>query len=504
LVTNVDTILKNSLPVGPTGPSVTGPTGAQGNKGGVRYNFSTVTTAGTTANGDLRYNNATVSSVTAIYININDVNGVSFANWIATFDDFGSTVKGQLYITHNNTSSPIQHIFNVTAITNNSTYYTLTVTYVSGATLPTNADNLVVTYNFAGPQGATGPSVTGPTGPSGSVTGPTGPTGPSVTGPTGPSGSVTGPTGATGPAGSGATGPTGATGATGPTGPSVTGPSVTGPTGPTGATGPNNITTSTTTNITGILKGASGLVAAAVVGTDYLALDGNGRLGIGATATALLTLGAGGTAANSGSLKLTPGQRLTSPEVGVFEYDDPDDTLHFTRSSISGRGLIPIQQHYRLTGDLTAIGPGIADFFGANSSIPLATSGIYEIEMEIYFLKSTAGTLTWNITNSTTVTFMDVMMQHTPVAGYTAVPTASAFTIGALFNQTASSVSFTATTSITTNTNHFARFKILLENGSSTSLRLRVTSSAGTVTPRRGSWWKAVRLAGSNVGSYSA
>lgn len=43
----------------------------------------------------------------------------------------------------------------------------------------------------------------------------------------------------------------------------------TGDTGATGDPGPNQVTTSTTTNITGLLKGASSAVAQAVAATDY-------------------------------------------------------------------------------------------------------------------------------------------------------------------------------------------------------------------------------------------
>jgi len=79
-----------------------------------------------------------------------------------------------------------------------------------------------------GPIGATGLSVTGPTGAASTVTGPTGAAS-TVTGPTGAASTVTGPTGA-------------ASTVTGPQG--QTGPSVTGPTGgvafaATGATAPN-------------------------------------------------------------------------------------------------------------------------------------------------------------------------------------------------------------------------------------------------------------------------
>jgi hypothetical protein len=96
---------------------------------------------------------------------------------------------------------------------------------------------------------------------------------------------------------------------------------------------------------------------------------------------------------------------------------------------------------------------------------------------------------------------MQVNIQHTPVAGYTAVPTASALTIGALTGQTAAAVAFT-TASITLSTSHFVRIKIILENASSTSLRLNVTNSGGTITPRRGSYWKATRVV--NTGIYAA
>lgn len=89
-------------------------------------------------------------------------------------------------------------------------------------------------------QGPPGP--TGPTGPKGD----TGNTG--STGPTGPKGD-TGSTGATGPKGD--KGDTGSTGATGPKGDK----------GDTGAAGPNNITTSTTTDGTGFIKGNGSVIS---------------------------------------------------------------------------------------------------------------------------------------------------------------------------------------------------------------------------------------------------
>ena len=229
-------------------------------------------------------------------------------------------------------------------------------------------------------------------------------------------------------------------------------------------------------------------------------LDVSGSANVGT-----LQIGPGGTAAGSGQLDLTAGSRLTTAEPGVFEYDSTDTVLHFTPSTTQGRCLVPTTQYYRITANSAAIGPTIADFFPATSSIPLVTNGIYEIEMEVYFAKTTTGTVTWTITNSTTVTNMNVVVHHTPLSGYTAVPTqASSANTAALAFQTVAAAAFTATGTLTATTNHWARFKILLENGSSTSLRLRATSSAGTITPLRGSYWKATRIASTNAGTYSA
>jgi hypothetical protein len=105
----------------------------------------------------------------------------------------------------------------------------------------------------AGATGATGPSVTGPTGAASTAAGPTGATGPTVTGPTGASSTVTGPTGAEGP--------------TGASGQSITGPTgaasnVTGPTGASG--GSANIVEAAT---------ASGFPATGSSQTLYIATD---------------------------------------------------------------------------------------------------------------------------------------------------------------------------------------------------------------------------------------
>ena len=124
-----------------------------------------------------------------------------------------------------------------------------------------------------GPQGPQGdPGETGPQGPKGDPgdTGPQGPQGdPGETGPQGPKGD-TGDTGPQGPKGdpgdTGPQGPQGDPGETGPQGPKGD----TGETGPQGDPGPNTVSATTSTNLTGLLKGNGSTVSTATAGTDYV------------------------------------------------------------------------------------------------------------------------------------------------------------------------------------------------------------------------------------------
>lgn len=63
-----------------------------------------------------------------------------------------------------------------------------------------------------------------------------------------------------------------------------------GNTGATGATGPNQVTTSTGTNITGIIKGNGTVVSQATAGTDYLTPTGNGSALTGITESQVTNL----------------------------------------------------------------------------------------------------------------------------------------------------------------------------------------------------------------------
>lgn len=226
----------------------TGATGPQGYRGGVQYQFDDGNVViEPTPEGTIKYNNATISSVTQITLRNIDYVGVNQAAWIDTWDDSTSSIDGYVIIQSASlTGTQYVNIFKVNgAVTNGTGDKIVPVEYVSGS-MPVTSALLVVSFSRTGDTGTTGSA--GSTGSTG-ATGPTGSIG--ATGSTGPNGSIgsTGSTGATGT--TGATGPTGDAGATG-----ATGAGATGATGPIGATGPGG----------GVYTAGSGLI---LIGDEF-------------------------------------------------------------------------------------------------------------------------------------------------------------------------------------------------------------------------------------------
>ena len=202
------------------------------------------------------------------------------------------------------------------------------------------------------------------------------------------------------------------------------------------------------------------------------------------------------------SMTINPGVVLTTAAAGAIESDTANTMLYFTGNTTNGRTIVPNENYFRLTANGTVTTAAIAPFFGATSSLPLVANGVYEIEYEVYFLKdASAGTLVWTLTNSTTVTNLVAHMEMSPITGFTSTPTGAPLT-ASVVTQTAAAVAFVATGSITASTNNYMRMKVLLENGASTSIRLNVTGSLGGITPLRGSYYRAKRIA--NIGTYVA
>jgi hypothetical protein len=223
-------------------------------------------------------------------------------------------------------------------------------------------------------------------------------------------------------------------------------------------------------------------------------------LGVGVAPTALVHMAAGTASANTSPLKFTSGTNLTTAEAGAEEYDGVQK--YFTIDTSSGRGAIPVEQYFHLTADGSTIST-IANFFGSTSNISLVASAVYIIEITLFYLKTTAGTVTWTLTNSAAPTSQNIYYEMSPVGGIVAPPGTATMLIGQIRGD-ATAAKTVATASLTTAVDHYARFKIYLANGSGTSLKIQATASAGTITPRRGSYWTARRLSTSSIGTFAA
>lgn len=236
-------------------------------------------------------------------------------------------------------------------------------------------------------------------------------------------------------------------------------------------------------------------------GADAAIIDTSSRLGIGVgSPTAMLHLKAGTASANTAPLKLTSGTNLTTAEAGAQEYDGT--VSYFTNDASSGRGYLPAIQIFRLTANGTAFGPAIGNFFGANSAVQLIANGKYEIEAYCYFTKTTAGTVTVTATTSVAPLNLSGTVQYGNVVGGTATGASNQIN---LFNSTATGAAFGASGSLTTGVSHLFIVRLIVEAAASASnLRINFTSSAGTVTPLRTSYYKVTRLPSTNSGVFVA
>lgn len=221
-------------------------------------------------------------------------------------------------------------------------------------------------------------------------------------------------------------------------------------------------------------------------------------------AAGTLTVAGGSLALAAGTATLSPlkfasGTNLTTPAGGDHEYDGA--AFYRTADSTSGRTQSAGQNIFRLAANGSAIGPAIADYFGANSSFPTVTNGVYELTFYLYYLKTTAGTVTYTLTNTQAYTNIAAQYQQSAVGGIAATGTMAA---AGIVTTTTAAAALPATGSLTTAVNHLAIIRATVECGAAGNIRLRVTSSAGTVTPLRGSYYTARRLAAGNVGTFAA
>jgi hypothetical protein len=181
-----------------------------------------------------------------------------------------------------------------------------------------------------------------------------------------------------------------------------------------------------------------------------------------------------------------------------MEYDATNNLLAFTSNTTLGRGIVPNFNSFMLRSNGSTIST-ISNFFGSNSNIPV-TAGYYEIEVEAFFLKTTASTITWTFAASGGFgSAYDFIMS--PASGIPGSANSSYLKLSQTYTSAASFVITTA--SLTTAVNHYAKFKIFAAFPSTTALTIKITSASGSVTPLQLSNWKATKLPSTNIGTYA-
>lgn len=211
-----------------------------------------------------------------------------------------------------------------------------------------------------------------------------------------------------------------------------------------------------------------------------------------------MTTAAGTTAIPS--MTQTAGTNLTSAVAGAWENDAIG--LYFTTNTTDGRANVPIRQHFRLTANGSNV-TTIANFFGATSNISLVASAYYDIEIMCFFTKTTSEILTWTFTNSAAPTSQQIYWEQSPITGVVAPPGTATSLIGQFIND-ATAARTVAAGSLTTAVNHYMRCRILLKNGTGTSLKIQCANPAGSITPLLGSFWTATRIPTGNTGTFAA
>jgi hypothetical protein len=139
---------------------------------GVSLLWDSDTTDADSGAGKVWFNNATLASVTTVYVDDVDTNSVNINTFVDSFDDGGSTITGSILVIKKGDSS-VYALYDVTgAVTSASTYSKVAVTHVQSNGTFTDADPVDMVFTRAGDKGDTGSTgSTGATGATGSSAG---------------------------------------------------------------------------------------------------------------------------------------------------------------------------------------------------------------------------------------------------------------------------------------------------------------------------------------------
>ena len=272
-------------------------------------------------------------------------------------------------------------------------------------------------------------------------------------------------------------------------------------------TGGNLLTAGSVTASTLVSNVATGTAPLTVSSTTQVANLNVAVAGTVATAaqpniTSVGTLTSLTTAAGTTSvapLNFTSGTLLSSAAAGKLEWDGT--TFFLTRNTTAGRSVLDVYNSFRLSADGSVIGPTIADYF-ANGIVTMDAASAYEFEWHLYFLKSTAGTVTFTLTFSQAPVNVVANYIGSPVGGVSAVGTPQ---VAGIVASTSTATALPVTGSLSDATNHAYVIRATVESNASTGGTVKLLSliHISTVTPKRGSWFRYRRYPSANAGAFT-
>lgn len=150
----------------------TGAAGVDGTSVGALYRWSNSTTDADPGTGIFRFNNATIASVTYLYVDNTDKNSNSMTSWLDSFDNSTNTsLKGILYIRGMDDPTDFA-VFQVTGtIIDGTGYRKVPVTHLASGGTWTSGDDYIIGFAPSGDKGTDGAGSGDVVGPASSVDG---------------------------------------------------------------------------------------------------------------------------------------------------------------------------------------------------------------------------------------------------------------------------------------------------------------------------------------------
>lgn len=125
----------------------------RGADAGIKWLYDSSTSMADPGSGEIRFNHAMLSSVTAIAVSATG-SGSDVSDFVATWDNSTNTTKANIVIREE--AGSVAAVFSLSAVTDNTDWLQLTVAYVSGSLSLTAADPLYLVPLLVGDKGIDG------------------------------------------------------------------------------------------------------------------------------------------------------------------------------------------------------------------------------------------------------------------------------------------------------------------------------------------------------------